>query len=131
MNEEFAKVPHVVRWGAVPYDLEDQLGRFERSEWNYFLKDRQNGVLAGYWEAEQGHEDLGKDGFHEVLHVVEGNLYVQPEGESEETVAGPGDTIVVVAGRRVRVTVRDPIKGFFVCFPMADVDGYEEDVRKS
>ena len=110
MNEKLAQVPHVVKWGSLPYDLEDQLGRFERSEWNYFLKDRENGVMAGYWEAEQGHEDLGED---------------------EETVAGPGDTVVVVAGRRVRVSVREAVKGFFVCFPVEDVDAYEEGVRKS
>ena len=131
MNEALAKIPHVVKWGAVPFDLEDKQERFVRSEWNYFLKDGENGVLAGYWEAEQGHEDLGEDEFHEMLHVVQGNLYVQPEGETEETIAGPGDTIVVVAGRRVRVTVREPIKGFFVCYPVGDVDGYEEGVKKS
>ena len=116
MNEKLAQVPHVVKWGSLPYDLEDQLGRFGRSEWNYFLKDRENGVLAGYWEAEQGHEDLGGDEFHEVLHVVAGTLYVRPEGEDEETVAGPGDTVVVVAGRRVRVSVREAIKGFLYVF---------------
>ena len=130
MNRELAKIPHVVKWGSVPYDLEDQLGRFARSEWNYFLKDRENGVIAGYWEAEQGHEDLGEDEFHEMLHVVAGNLYVQGEDEAEETVAGPGDTIVVVAGRKVRVSVREPIKAFFVCYPLRDADEYEENVKK-
>ena len=130
VNEEMAKIPHVVKWGSVPYDLEDKLERFERSEWTYFLKDGENGVLAGYWEAEQGHEDLGEESFHEMLHVIEGKLFVQGADEAEETVAGPGDTIVVVVGRKVRVRVRESVKAFFVCFPVEDVDAYEQSVGK-
>jgi len=130
MSEGLMSSPHVVKWGSVPYDLHDTLGRLQRSDFNYFFKDPEHGLVAGYWEAEDGHEDLGGDEFHEFLVVLDGHLYALPEGESEEIVAGPGDTVVVVAGRRMKLIVREPVKAFFVCHPMDDVEGYEAGVRK-
>lgn len=53
-----------------------------------------------------------------------------PEGETEEIVAGPGDTVIVVAGRKVRLTVREPVKALFVCYPMNDLEAYEAAVKR-
>ena len=38
----------VEKWGARSFDLKDPLGRFKRSEFNYFLKDKSIGLVAGY-----------------------------------------------------------------------------------
>ena len=130
MDEALRNLPHVVKWGELPYDLHDTLGRLQRSDFNYFFKDREHGLVAGYWEAEDGHEDLGEEEFHELLVVFAGNLYVQPEGAAEEIVAGPGDTVLIVAGRKARVIVREPVQAFFVCYPMAHIDEYEGQIKK-
>lgn len=119
----------VEHWDSHPLDLKDSLGRFRRSEWNYFLVDQAAGVLMGYWLAEAGHEDLGQDDFDEVLHVISGRLYVT--GEGEEQAAGPGDTVVVRPGRPLRLAVRETTLAFFVCYRMADPAGYEARVRQA
>ncbi len=116
-------------WDSHPLDLKDPQGRFQRSEWNYFLVDQAAGVLMGYWLAEAGHEDLGEDDFAEVLHVISGRLYVTDNGEEQE--AGPGDTVVVKPGRPLRLAVREPTRAFFVCYHMSDPVGYETMVRQA
>ncbi len=121
--------PVVERWDSHPLDLKDAQGRFKRSEWNYFLVDQASGMLMGYWLAEEGLEDLSWDDFDEVLHVVEGRLYVTCEGQ--ELTAGPGDTVVVRRGRPTRIVVRERTRAFFVCYPMADPEGYEAGVRRA
>lgn len=121
--------PIVERWDSHPLDLKDAQGRFQRSEWNYFLVDQEAGALMGYWLAEEGLEDLGGDDFDEVLHVIEGRLHVTCEGQ--ELVAGPGDTVVVRRGRPTRIAVRERTRAFFVCYPMADPEGYEARVRRA
>ncbi|NKB68284.1 MAG: hypothetical protein GKR89_14575 [Candidatus Latescibacteria bacterium] len=125
-----AQLPQIIKWGSVPYDQQDKRGQFEHCQWNYFLKDRENGVLAGYWEASEGHEDLGAAPFHQMLHVVEGKLYIQGEGEDEARMAGPGDTVMAVVGRKMRLTVRQPVRAFFVCFPVDDIDRFDQNVKK-
>lgn len=125
-NSDF---PTVERWGSHPLDLIDPQRRFKVSRWNYFLKDQASGVIAGYWEAEQGHEDLGgSDDFDEVMHVVSGRLYVTCG--DEEMIAEPGDTVIVRRGRPMRIAVREPTRVFFVCYPMRDIAGYEAAVRE-
>lgn len=117
-------IPVVAGWDSHPRNLKDAQGRFELSEWNYFLVDQEAGVLMGYWLAEGGLEVLGEDDFDEVLHVIEGHLYVTCEGS--EYVAGPGDTVVVRQGRETRVEVRERTRAFFVCYPMDDPGKYEQ-----
>ncbi|MFH1615991.1 MAG: hypothetical protein ABIG61_13020 [Planctomycetota bacterium] len=135
MNEELKKLPHIVKFNEVKYDLHDPWQRFKRSEFHYFLKDKEQGLVAGYWEAQDGYEDLGKeqDSFHELLLVIEGSLYVRSQNCSQELVAGPGDTVVVVRGRNIRIIVREPVKVFFVCYPMGTgnaIDDYEKMAKK-
>jgi uncharacterized cupin superfamily protein len=123
------KWPVVVRWDEQALDLKDPQERFRRSSWNYFLVDQQAGVLIGYWLAEQGSEDLGSDAFDEVLHVIEGALYVHCEGAEHR--AGPGDTVVVRRGRPLRLEAREPVRALFVCYPLEDAQGYEAGVRRA
>ena len=120
--------PIVEKWGDHSRDLSESQGRFRRSDWNYFIVDQKLGALAGYWLAESGHEDLGEDDFDEILHVIEGRLYVT--GGEQSYVAEPGDTVVVHRGRPMRVEVREPSRVFFVCYGVADPEGYELDVRR-
>ncbi|MCC7354357.1 MAG: DUF861 domain-containing protein [Anaerolineae bacterium] len=120
-------IPLVEHWDSHPLDLIDPQERFKTSRWNYFLKDQASHVLAGYWEAEQGYEDLAGDDFDEVLHVISGNLYVTCEGK--EMVAGPGATVVVRRGRPMRIAARERVRAFFICYPVPDPNGYEAAVR--
>ncbi len=128
MSGETVKWPIVERWDSHPLDLKDPLERFKRSEWNYFLVDQESGVLMGYWLAEEGAEDLGGDEFDEVMHVIEGKLYVTCEGEAYT--AGPGDTIVVRPGRPTRIAARELTRAFFVCYSMSDPEAFEARMHK-
>jgi uncharacterized cupin superfamily protein len=120
--------PIVVRWDDPPLDLKDPQERFRRSEWNYFVVDQQAGVLIGYWQAEAGAEDLAGDDFDEVMHVIDGQLYVTCQGQA--LTAGPGDTVLVRRGRPMRIEARAPTKAMFVCYPVADPEAYEAEIRQ-
>ena len=60
---------------------------------------------------------------------IEGRLYVTCEGQ--EMIAGPGDTVVDRRGRPARIVVRERTRALFVCYPMADAEGYEAGVRRA
>ena len=124
--ERLQGVPFVEKYADSQLVLKDALGRMKRSDWNYFFLDQKNKCFAGYWEAEQGAEELGADPFHELLVVLEGKIYVEAEGK--QYVAQRGDTVIVLAGRKCRVVVKEPIKSFFVCCPVDDPLGYEQRV---
>jgi ethanolamine utilization protein EutQ (cupin superfamily) len=127
-NQPAGEIPVIERWDTHSLDLTDPKRRFKVSRWNYFLKDPATGVVMGYWEAEQGYEDLGQGGdFDEVMHVVLGRLYVACEGQ--ELVANPGDTVIIQRDRPTRIMVREPVRVFFICYPMPDIAGYEADIR--
>ena len=55
---------------------------------------------------------------------MEGKIYVEAEGK--QYVAERGDTVIVRAGRKCRVVVKEPIKSFFMCCPVDDPLGYEQ-----
>lgn len=120
--------PVLIKWGDPPLDLQDPLVRFKRSDWNYFLVDQEAGILAGYWLAEQGQEYLGEDEFDEVLHVIEGTLLVRCEGR--EYTASPGDTVIVRRQRPTQLIVREPMRAFFICYPVSDPEGYAANIRR-
>lgn len=130
MDKSLFELPHVVDSEKINYDLHDTLNRFKRSEFNYFAKDKEHGLVAGYWEAEDGFEDLGQDEFHEFIVVLQGRVYLQPEESTEEIIANPGDTVIVVSGRKVKLIVREPVKAFFICYPMNDIEDYERNIKK-
>jgi uncharacterized cupin superfamily protein len=125
--ERLRTIPYVEKYADSRLNLKDPLGRMKRSDWNYFFLDQKNKFFAGYWEAEQGAEDLGADSFHELLVVLEGKLYVEAEGK--QYVAKQGDTVNVLAGRKCRVIVKEPVRSFFVCCPVDDPLGYEQRVQ--
>ena len=118
----------IERWSTHPFDLCDPYKRFKKSNFNYFLKDPQNGIVIGYWDAEDGYEDLGEEGFHEIIHVMEGRLFVMVNGREE--IAHKGDTVVIKNGQHSRIIVRGHVKALFVCYAMDDVEEYEENVRR-
>jgi uncharacterized cupin superfamily protein len=122
-------LPIVERWGSHPLDLRDAQGRFERSEWNYFLVDQAAGVLMGHWLAESGREDLGADEFDEALHIMSGRLTVTCEGQTYTVEAG--DTVVAHRGRPMVVNVQEPVRALFICYRMEDPHGYEAMVRRA
>jgi uncharacterized cupin superfamily protein len=124
---EAVKVPVVEHLSNSPLVLNDPLRRFRLSRWNYFINDQANHVLAGYWEAAEGYEDLDTADFDEIMVVLAGRLYVTCGGE--EIVAEPGDTVIVRQGRPVRIAARECVRAFFVCYPVPDPAGYEAAVR--
>ena len=124
--ERLRALPFVEKYADSELVLKDPLGRMKRSDWNYFFLDQENKCFAGYWEAEDGAEDLAGDSFHELLVVLEGKIYVEAEGK--QYVAEPGDTVIVLAGRKCRVVVKEPIKSFFLCCPVDDPLAYEQAV---
>jgi uncharacterized cupin superfamily protein len=116
----------VYKWGQPPLNIQDPQKRFRKSEWNYFLIDQNAGILAGYWFAEQGHEILGEDTFIEIMHVIEGCLYVLCEGR--ETTVEPGDTLVISNNVTTKLIVKEPIRAFFICYSVPDPEAYVKTV---
>ncbi len=127
-SSETREWPVVVAWDAGSLDIKEPQERFKLSEWNYFIADGEDQVLVGYWQAEDGHEDLSGDDFNEIMHVIEGRLYVTCEGE--DYTAGPGDTVIVRRGRSTRIAARERTRALFMCYPVADPEGYEVRVHK-
>lgn len=124
MDDNFKNLPHVMKWKDRSFDLHDPFGRLKRSDFQYFYCDKEAGMVAGYWEAEDGHEDLGEESFHELLFVMEGKLYIYPKDSDEEIIAEPMDTFICKSGRPVRLTVKEPVKVFFICYPLDNIEEY-------
>lgn len=121
--------PVVVRWGDVPLDMTSIVGKFKRSEFNAFYTDSERDVAVGHWVVEDGYEDYGMFPQAEVFYIVEGTATVQTD--DGEYVVGPGDTVLMLPGRRARFLVKEPLKVFYVTSGAQDIEKMQEVRRQA
>ena len=121
--------PVVVRWGDVPLDMTSIVGNFKRSEFGAFYTDQERGVCVGHWVVEDGYEDYGTFPQAEIFYIVEGTGRVQTD--EGEYVVGPGDTVLMLPGRRSRFVVKEPMKIFYLTSGHPDIEKAQEVRRKA
>lgn len=111
------ELPLVVSWDTFPRDNTEPIKLFEHSQFNYFLRDQEAGVVGGFWEVEDGGEIMGDEPggrkSNEILVVLEGKLFVRRDDGSEQT-ALPGDVVVVLRNHKTVVRVEERTRAFFI-----------------
>ncbi len=121
--------PVVVCWGDVPLDMTSIVGKFKRSEFNAFYTDQERGVAVGHWVVEDGYEEYGTFPQAEIFYVVEGTATVQTD--DGEYLVEPGDTVLMLPGRRSRFIVKEPVKVFYVTSGAPDIEKMQEVRRRA
>lgn len=119
----------VVHWGDAPLDMTSIVGKFERSRFNALYTAPEHGVAVGHWEVEGGYEDYGEFPQAEIFYIVEGQATVRTdEGDYD---VGPGDTVLMLPGRRTRFVVEEPVRVFYVTVGAEDIEGMQEVRRRA
>jgi uncharacterized cupin superfamily protein len=111
--------PCVVHWGDVPLDMTSIIGKFKRSEFNSVYTNPRLGVSIGHWIVEDGYEDYGDHPQAEIFYIVEGQARV--ETDEGDFAVGPGDTVLLLPGRRARFVVGEPMRVFYASVGAADI----------
>ncbi len=115
-------LPLVAHWDSFPFDCRDVMDRFKLSKFNYFHKDRNAGLMMGFWEVQEGSETIGEvvggGSADEVMVVLEGEILVSSPGMQPQ-VARVGDVILCMRHRETRLEVQDRARAFFVVW---DID---------
>lgn len=119
----------VVRWGEVPLDMTSIVGRFGRSRFNAVYTVPGSGVAVGHWEVEDGYEDYGSSPQAEIFWIIHGQATV--ETDDGEFRVGPGDTVLMLPGRRARFVVEEPMKVFYVTVGAEDIEGMQDMRREA
>ncbi|MCC7354367.1 MAG: AraC family ligand binding domain-containing protein [Anaerolineae bacterium] len=122
-------IPIVVRWGDVPLDMTSIIGKFKRSDFNAFYTDPARGFVLGHWVVEDGYEEYGTFPETYAFYIVEGTATVETD-EGNYSV-GPGDTVLVLPGRRLRFVVKEPVKVLYVTSGAQNIEKAQEIRRQA
>lgn len=118
------KIPHLITNNTFPLNLEDKI-HFVLSKWNYFIKDKENNYVAGYWEAAEGELPFsGEDDFSEIIIVLSGKIQVECNGKVEDVY--PGECICLIPGRPVKMKIKEKVVTFFIEVPVENVEHIED-----
>lgn len=120
--------PYAIKWGDVPLDMISIVGKFERSNFNAIYTDPRHGVAVGHWIVENGYEDYGSFPQAEIFYILEGNAQVQTD--EGDLAVGPGDTVLMLPGRRARFLVTEPLKVFYMTSGAHQIEHMQE-VRRA
>jgi uncharacterized cupin superfamily protein len=123
------QVPVVVKWGDISLDMTSIIGKFKRSEFNAFYTEPERGFVVGHWLIEDGYEDYGTFPETYIFYIVEGQATAQTD-EGDYPV-GPGDSLLVIPGRRLRFVVKEPVRVLYITSGALDIEKAQEIRRQA